>query len=213
MAECCCPPPLNLDPHRGNQGYRRVLWAVLAINAVMFLVEIGAGFAARSASLQADALDFLGDSANYAISLFVVGLALRYRAMAALLKGGTMGAFGLWVIGTIVWHAVHGTLPNAFTMGTVGLAALVANAASFGLLWAYRTGDANMRSAWVCTRNDVLGNIAVLLAAVGVFGTGTGWPDVIVAAIMAALALQGAAVVARQAAEELRRTPMSVAAE
>ena len=213
MAECCCPPPLNLDPHRGNQGYRRVLWAVLAINAVMFLVEIGAGFAARSASLQADALDFLGDSANYAISLFVVGLALRYRAMAALLKGGTMGAFGLWVIGTIVWHAVHGTLPNAFTMGTVGLAALVANAASFGLLWAYRTGDANMRSAWVCTRNDVLGNIAVLLAAVGVFGTGTGWPDVIVAAIMAALALQGAAVVARQAAEDLRRTPMSVAAE
>ena len=213
MAECCCPPPLNLDPHRGNQAYRRVLWAVLAINAVMFLVEIGAGLAAGSASLQADALDFLGDSANYAISLFVVGLALRYRATAALLKGATMGVFGLWVIGTVVWHAVHGTLPSAFTMGTVGLAALVANAASFGLLWAYRTGDANMRSAWICTRNDVLGNVAVLLAAVGVFGTGTGWPDIIVAAIMAALALQGAAVVARQAVEELRRTPMSMAAE
>jgi Co/Zn/Cd efflux system component len=213
MAECCCPPPLNLDSHRGNQAYRRVLWAVLAINAVMFLVEIGAGLAAGSASLQADALDFLGDSANYAISLFVVGLALRYRATAALVKGATMGVFGLWVIGTVVWHALHGTLPSAFTMGTVGLAALVANAASFGLLWAYRTGDANMRSAWICTRNDVLGNVAVLLAAVGVFGTGTGWPDVIVAAIMAALALQGAAVVARQAAEELRRTPMSVAAE
>jgi Co/Zn/Cd efflux system component len=213
MAECCCPPPLNLDSHRGNQAYRRVLWAVLAINAVMFLVEIGAGLAAGSASLQADALDFLGDAANYAISLFVVGMALRYRATAALLKGATMGVFGLWVIGTIVWHTMHGTLPSAFTMGTVGLAALVANAASFGLLWAYRTGDANMRSAWICTRNDVLGNIAVLLAAAGVFGTGTGWPDVIVAAIMAALALQGAAVVARQAAEELRRTPMSVAAE
>jgi Co/Zn/Cd efflux system component len=213
MAECCCPPPLNLDSHRGNQAYRRVLWAVLAINAVMFLVEIGAGLAAGSASLQADALDFLGDAANYAISLFVVGMALRYRATAALLKGATMGVFGLWVIGTVVWHAMHGTLPSAFTMGTVGLAALVANAASFGLLWAYRSGDANMRSAWICTRNDVLGNIAVLLAAVGVFGTGTGWPDVIVAAIMAALALQGAAVVARQAAEELRRTPMSVAAE
>jgi Co/Zn/Cd efflux system component len=213
MAECCCPPPLNLDSHRGNHAYRRVLWAVLAINAVMFLVEIGAGLAAGSASLQADALDFLGDSANYAISLFVVGLALRYRATAALVKGATMGVFGLWVIGTVVWHALHGTLPSAFTMGTVGLAALVANAASFGLLWAYRTGDANMRSAWICTRNDVLGNVAVLLAAVGVFGTGTGWPDVIVAAIMAALALQGAAVVARQAAEELRRTPMSVAAE
>jgi Co/Zn/Cd efflux system component len=213
MAECCCPPPLELDPHRGNQAYRRVLWAVLAINAAMFLVEIGAGLAAGSASLQADALDFLGDAANYAISLFVVGLALRYRATAALVKGATMGAFGLWVIGTIVWHALHGTLPNAFTMGTVGLAALVANAASFGLLWAYRTGDANMRSAWICTRNDVLGNVAVLLAAVGVFGTGTGWPDIVVAAIMASLALQGAAVVARQAAEELRRTPISVAAE
>jgi Co/Zn/Cd efflux system component len=213
MAECCCPPPLNLDPHRGNQAYRRVLWAVLAINAVMFAVEIGAGLAAGSASLQADALDFLGDSANYAISLFVVGLALRYRAMAALLKGATMGVLGLWVIGTVVWHALHGTLPSAFTMGTVGLAALVANVASFGLLWAYRTGDANMRSAWICTRNDVLGNVAVLLAAVGVFGTGTGWPDVIVAAIMAALALQGAGVVIRRAAEELRRTPMSVAAE
>jgi Co/Zn/Cd efflux system component len=213
MAECCCPPPLNLDPQRGNQAYRRVLWAVLAINAVMFLVEIGAGLAAGSASLQADALDFLGDSANYAISLFVVGLALRYRAMAALAKGATMSAFGLWVIGTVGWHAMHGTLPNAFTMGTVGLAALIANAASFALLWAYRSGDANMRSAWICTRNDVLGNIAVLLAAAGVFGTGTGWPDVMVAAIMASLALQGAAVVARQAASELRRTPMSVAAE
>src|SRR5215831_15603837 len=210
---CCTPSPLNLDRHRANPAYRRALWAVLAINGTMFLVEIGAGFAAGSASLQADALDFLGDSANYAISLFVVGLALRYRAIAALVKGTTMGMFGLWVIGTIVWHAVHGTLPNAFTMGTVGLAALVANAASFGLLWAYRTGDANMRSAWICTRNDVLGNIAVLLAAIGVFGTGTGWPDIIVAAIMASLALQGAAVVARQAAEELRRTPMSVAAQ
>jgi Co/Zn/Cd efflux system component len=213
MADCCCtPPPLNLDPHRGNAAYRRVLWAVLAINAVMFLVEIGAGLVAGSASLQADALDFFGDAANYAISLMVVGMALRYRATAALAKGVTMGLFGLWVVGTVVWHAVHGTLPNAFTMGTVGFLALVANAASFGLLWAYRSGDANMRSAWICTRNDVLGNLAVLLAALGVFGTGTGWPDIIVAAIMAALALQGAATVARQALGELRQ-PLSVPAE
>src|SRR5262245_19403158 len=213
MAECCCPPPLKLDSQRGNQAFRRVLWAVLAINAVMFLVEIGAGLAAGSASLQADALDFLGDAANYAISLFVVGLALRYRAMAALAKAATMGVFGLWVIGTIVWHVLHGTLPNAFTMGTVGFAALIANAASFGLLWVHRTGDANMRSAWICTRNDVLGNVAVLLAAIGVFGTGTGWPDIIVAAIMASLALLGAAVVARPAAEELRRPPIPIAAQ
>jgi Co/Zn/Cd efflux system component len=205
MADACCtPPPLNLDRNRGNAGYRRVLWTVLGINAAMFVVEIGAGLAAGSASLQADALDFLGDAANYTVSLLVVGMALRYRASAALAKGITMAAFGLWVIGMVVWHAVHGTLPSAFAMGAVGVAALLTNFASFGLLWAYRNGDANMRSAWICTRNDVLGNIAVLLAAVGVFGTGTGWPDVIVAACMAGLALQGAFAVVRQSSAELK---------
>jgi Co/Zn/Cd efflux system component len=213
MGDCCCTPPaLDLDRNRGNAVYRRVLWAVLAINAAMFLVEIGAGVAAGSASLQADALDFLGDAANYAISLLVVGMALRYRASAAMAKGLTMAAFGSWVIATVIWHAAHGTLPSAFTMGAVGVAALAANAASFGLLWAYRHGDANMRSAWICTRNDVLGNLAVLLAALGVFGTGTGWPDVIVAAIMATLALQGAATVIRHSLSELRQ-PVSVPAE
>jgi Co/Zn/Cd efflux system component len=207
MANCCCtPPPLNLEPHKGDAAiHRRVLWAALAINAGMFLVEIGAGLAAGSASLQADALDFFGDAANYAISLMVVGMALRYRATAALAKGATMGLFGLWVIATVVWHSVHGSLPNAVTMGAVGFAALAANVASFGLLWAYRGADANMRSAWICTRNDVLGNLAVLLAALGVFGTGTGWPDLIVAAIMAALALQGATLVIRQSLRELRQ--------
>jgi Co/Zn/Cd efflux system component len=209
---CCAPPPLKHDPHRGNAGYRRVLWIVLAINAAMFAVEVAAGVMAGSASLQADALDFLGDAGNYAISLFVVGMALRYRAMAAFAKGATMAVFGLWVIGITGWHIWHGTLPHAFTMGAVGLAALAANAASFGLLWAYRRGDANMRSAWICTRNDVLGNVAVLLAALGVFGTGTGWPDFIVAAIMAALALQGAAVVISQSLSELRQ-PLGVPAE
>jgi Co/Zn/Cd efflux system component len=200
----CCDHCHTLDPHRGNAGYRRVLWAVLGINVAMFLIEIGAGVATGSASLQADALDFFGDAANYAISLFVVGMALRYRAMAALAKGSTMGLFGLWIIGTAIWHALQGTLPSAFTMGAVGFLALAANAASFGLLWMYRDGDANMRSAWICTRNDVLGNLAVLIAAAGVFGTGTGWPDVIVAAIMAALAVQGAVTVIRQAMAELR---------
>jgi len=136
MDECCAPPPLNLGGSKKQDAYRRVLWAVLAINAAMFAVEVIAGLAAGSAALQADALDFLGDAANYAISLFVVGMALRYRASAALAKGATMAAFGLWVIGTVVWHAWHGTLPSAFTMGTVGLAALLANAATFGLLWA-----------------------------------------------------------------------------
>ena len=201
MSASCCNPS---DPHRGDAGYRRVLWAVLAINAAMFAVEVAAGVAAGSASLQADALDFLGDAGNYAISLFVVGMALRYRAMAAFLKGATMGVFGVWVLGVTAWHVWHATVPHAVTMGAVGVAALVANAVSFSLLWAYREGDANMRSAWVCSRNDVLGNLAVLLAALGVFGTGTGWPDAVVAAIMACLALQGAWVVLQQSRQELR---------
>src|SRR3990170_3640907 len=170
-ASCCDYAP---DLHRGNAGYRRVLWAVVARIAVMFAVEVAAGLASGSASLQADALDFLGDAGNYAISLFVVGMALQYRAMAARLKGANMGVFGVWVIGVTVWHAWHGTLPEAFVMAAVGTAALLANAVSFALLWALRGGDSNMRSAWICTRNDVLGNFAVLLAALGVFGTGTG---------------------------------------
>jgi Co/Zn/Cd efflux system component len=213
MADCCCTPPhLILGRPKEAAVYKRVLWTALGINAAMFVVEVGAGLASGSASLQADALDFLGDAANYGISLFVVGMALRYRASAALAKGASMGLFGLWVIGTVVWHAWHGTLPHAFTMGAVGVAALAANAASFGLLWAYRNGDANMRSAWICTRNDVLGNLAVLLAALGVFGTGTGWPDVAVAAIMAGLALQGATIVARQSLTELRQPTAAPAA-
>src|SRR5256714_7016757 len=211
MSADCCQDHAS-DPHRGKPVYRRVLWIVLAINATMFMVEIGAGVAAGSASLQADALDFFGDAANYAISLFVIGMALRVRATAALVKGISMGAFGLWVLGTLLWHLAHGTLPSAITMGTVGVAAFAANPGSFVLLWAYRSGDANMRSAWICTRNDAIGNLAVLLAAVGVFGTGTGWPDIIVAAIMAALALQGATIVARQSLAELRQ-PVAVPAE
>jgi Co/Zn/Cd efflux system component len=201
-ASCCCTPAP--DPHRGNAAYRRVLWIVLVINAVMFVVEIGAGLAAGSASLQADALDFLGDAGNYIISLAVLGMALRYRAMAALAKGLTMSAFGFWVVGTVVWHAAMGTVPEPITMGIVGVAALIANAACAVLLYAYRDGDANMQSVWICSRNDVLGNLAVLLAALGVFGTGTGWPDLVVAAIMANLALQGAIVVIRQAGVELQ---------
>jgi Co/Zn/Cd efflux system component len=208
-ASCCGAPANDTAP---DTGYRRVLWLALAINAAMFLAEIGAGLAAGSASLQADALDFLGDSGNYAISLLVVGMALRYRATASLVKGATMGLFALWVICVTFRHAAYGTVPQAVTMGAVGFTALAANAVSFALLWAYRGGDSNMRSAWICSRNDVLGNLAVLLAALGVFGTGSGWPDIIVAAIMAALALQGASMVLRQALAELHQSaiPASV---
>jgi Co/Zn/Cd efflux system component len=207
MSEHCCShhhvPDPAADPAR-QAIYRRILWLALAINLGMFLVEILASVAASSASLQADAVDFLGDTANYAISLFVLGMASRYRAIAALIKGASMGALGVSVLVTIGWHLIHGTVPEAVTMGAVGSAALVANSVVFGLLSAFRTGDANLRSVWLCARNDVLGNLAVLLAALGVFGTGSGWPDLIVASSMALLALQGAWVVVSHAAAELR---------
>jgi Co/Zn/Cd efflux system component len=207
---CCAREHHTADDRQHDQRYRRVLWVVLCINAALFLIEIIAGVAAGSASLQADALDFLADAGNYGISLFVAGMALRYRARAALAKGATMGIFGLWVIGTTGWHALHETLPYAGTMGVVGFTALVANAVCFGLLWAYRSGDSNMRSVWICSRNDVIGNVAVLLAALGVFGTGAGWPDVIVAAAMAGLSAQGAWQVIRQAFGELQEEPLMV---
>jgi len=178
---------------------------VLAINAVMFLIEIVAGLAAGSVALQADSLDFFADAANYGISLFVLGLGVRWRASAALVKGASMGLFGLWVIGSVIWHALHGTVPGWGTMGIVGMAALTANALCLALLYAWREGDANMRSVWICSRNDVIANMAVLAAAAGVFGSGTGWPDIIVAAVMAALAIQGATTVVRQALNELRQ--------
>jgi Co/Zn/Cd efflux system component len=192
------------DPGR-DARYRRVLWVVLVINAVMFLVEISAGLAGGSVSLQSDALDFLGDAGNYGISLLVVGTALHLRAKVALIKGVTMGLFGCWVIAVTAWHAVADTLPQVVTMGAVGFAALLANAAVLALLWAYRSGDSNLRSVWLCSRNDVIGNSAVLVAALGVFGTGSGWPDVMVAAVMGLLALQGAWLVVRQASGELRQ--------
>lgn len=213
MSAHCCANGHHEDEHRRRDArYRRVLWVVLAINASMFLVEIVAGLAAGSVSLQADALDFLADAGNYGISLFVIGMALQYRARAALVKGATMGLFGLWVVGATVWHAAAGTLPHAVTMGAVGFAALLANAAVFAMLWAHREGDSNMRSVWICSRNDVISNFAVILAALGVFGTGTGWPDIVVAAVMGALALQGAWVVIQHASGELRQTQQPLAA-
>jgi Co/Zn/Cd efflux system component len=196
-----------------DRAYRRMLWAVLAINGAMFVLEVGAGIASGSVSLLADAVDFLGDAGNYAITLFVLGMGLAARARASLVKALTMGAFGLWVIGMAAWNVYTGSTPHAYTMGVVGTAALLANFAAFGLLWRFRDGDSNMRSAWICTRNDVLGNCAVLLAALGVFGTGTAWPDIVVAGVMGGLAVYGALVVARHALGELRPHPTPAAAE
>jgi Co/Zn/Cd efflux system component len=149
-------------------------------------------------------LDFFGDAANYAISLGVAGLALTWRARAALVKGGTLIVFALWVLCSIAWDAVNGALPQAEVMGGVGLAALIANGGVALMLYQFRSGDANRRSVWICSRNEAVGNAAVLLAALGVFGTGTGWPDVIVAAIMGGLGLWGGWQIVSQARDELR---------
>lgn len=175
----------------------------MAINAAMFVVEIVAGTAAGSASLLADSLDFLADSANYAISLLVLGSVLAVRAKAAMAKGISLGFIGLAVAGNVVYQIMNGQVPKAEVMGAIGLLALVANVASAIMLFAFRRGDANMRSVWICSRNDAIGNIAVMLAAVGVFGTGTNWPDIIVAAVLAGLALSGAVQIVRQARQEL----------
>jgi Co/Zn/Cd efflux system component len=180
------------------------LWVALIVNAGFFVTEIVAGAAAGSASLQADALDFFGDAANYAISLWVAGMALAWRTRAAVAKGGTLIVFALWVVGNTTWHALNGTLPQTQVMGAVGVAALIANGAVALMLYRYRDGDANRRSVWICSRNDAIGNLAVMLAAMGVFGTGTGWPDVIVAAIMGGLGLWGGWQIITQARVELR---------
>jgi Co/Zn/Cd efflux system component len=174
----------------------------------MFVAEAVSGLISGSASLQADALDFLGDAANYAISLAVVGMALTWRARAAMLKGVTMVAFGGWVVGVTLWGLWQGRTPDAPLMGAIGLAALVANVAVAVMLFGFRTGDANMRSVWICSRNDAVGNVAVMLAALGVFGTGSRWPDLAVAAVMALLALQGGVQVVREARRELQRSPV-----
>jgi Co/Zn/Cd efflux system component len=190
-------------PHN-NPAWRRALWIALGINTTMFAVELIAGIAGGSRALQADALDFLGDAANYAISLGVAGLALAWRARAALVKGATIFGFGFYVLLSALWALSRGTLPHADVMGAVGFVALFANGGVALMLYRFRDGDANMRSVWICSRNDALGNVAVLLAAVGVFGTGSGLPDIIVAAIMAGLALWGGAQILQHAIGELR---------
>ena len=195
------------DPAPGGSapaGYARALWVALAVNALMFAVELGAGVSARSVSLLADAIDFFGDTANYAISLAVLSLHFAVRARTALLKAACMAVFGLAVLARAAWSAWYGMVPEPATMGLVGMLAFAANVAVAVLLYRFREGDANMRSVWLCTRNDALGNLAVIAAALGVFGTGTGWPDLIVATAMAVLALTAAWTVTRHARDELR---------
>lgn len=215
MAGSCCESTCGSAKALTDNRWRRALWIALVVNAGMFAVELGAGVAADSRSLQADALDFFGDAANYAISLAVAGAVLAWRARAALLKGATLLVLGFWVLASTGYAAYAGTLPHAETMGIIGGMALVANVAIALLLYRFRTGDANMRSVWICSRNDAIGNIAVVAAAAGVFGTGSAWPDLIVAAVLAALSISGGVQIIRQARGELLgvRAPTLQAAE
>ncbi len=209
MSDGCCQSACGSEKAKADPRWRRILWIALIVNAAMFLVEMIGGAAADSRALQADAIDFLGDAANYAVSLAVVGMTLAWRARAALLKSRFMLGFAAWVFGSAVLAFVDGASPDPATMGAVGLLALTVNAGVALLLFRYRTGDANMRSVWICSRNDAIGNVAVMLAALGVFGTGSALPDLIVASIMAGLALTGGLQVFRQAMAELLTSPVA----
>jgi len=202
-AHCCehdTPAPQTvIDLPR----YRRVLWVALVVNAAMFAIEIIGGVQAGSLSLLADAVDFAGDALNYGVSLAVLAASVAWRARAAVVKALSMMGFGLFVLGSAVWSVWHGEVPAAATMGAVATLALAANLGVAWMLYAFREGDANMRSVWLCTRNDAISNLAVMAAALGVFGTGTAWPDLAVAGLMAALALHGGWQVLGQARREI----------
>jgi cation diffusion facilitator family transporter len=210
MSDSCCSNQPKFDGT--SAGFRRALWAVIAINAAMFLVEMGAGALSGSQALQADALDFLGDSFTYGISLFVIGMSVRVRAGAALFKGVSLGAMGVAVLAMTLYRVFVAGVPDAPVMGAIGFLALAANMGSVLILMRYRDGDANVRSVWLCSRNDAIGNVAVMLAAIGVWLTGTPWPDLIVATLMAGLFLRSAIQIITQALDE-RREAVRIAAE
>lgn len=196
---CCSPPAPSADPR-----YRRILGIALVLNITMFGVEIAGSVQSGSVSLLADAIDFLGDAANYGISLAVLGLAIGWRARASIVKAICMAGFGTFVLGRAIWSFLQGGVPETLTMGAIAVLALCVNVGVALMLYRYRTGDSNMRSVWICSRNDAIGNIVVGLAALGVLGTGRAWPDLVVATGMALLALSGAWTVSRLALRELR---------
>ncbi|MGH1575715.1 cation transporter [Planktotalea sp.] len=198
----CCGHDTKFDGV--SDDYKRRLWIVITLNALMFFVEMTAGHLAKSQALQADALDFAGDALTYGISLAVIGASLRARTNAALFKGISLLLMGLWVLGSTVYRVFYVGVPTAEIMGFVGFLALLTNLASVLLLVRYKDGDANVRSVWLCSRNDAIGNVAVMFAALGVWGTASGWPDLIVATIMAGLFLSSAFQIVRQALTEKR---------
>lgn len=203
----CCGQDAKFDG--ASVAFKRSLIAVISINGAMFITEIVAGITAGSQALLADALDFLGDTATYAISLAVIGMPLIVRAKAALFKGISLALMGFWVFGSTLYHVLVTTTPQAAVMGAVGFLALLANLASVLLLLKYRNGDANVRSVWLCSRNDAIGNIAVILAASGVWASKTAWPDLLVAGLMASLFLWSALQIIRQARAEILQTELA----
>ncbi len=203
MPGCCQQPE---PPATTSARYRRVLWTVIALNLAMFVVEMIGGIQGKSLALQADALDFLGDSITYAMTLAVLGAALRVRATAALIKGASLALLAAWILGSAIYRIVVLGEPSALVMGAIGTLALAANVASALLLMRYREGDANVRSVWLCSRNDAIGNCAVLAAAALVAVTHTPWPDLAVAAAMAALFLNSSIQIVRQSIGELAAT-------
>lgn len=233
---CCTPPPLafpakpaTADHHSGSAccsggvlafdgmdaRYKRVLWTVIGINGAMFLTEMVAGQLAGSQALKADALDFLADTITYGLSLAVIGASLRTRATAALFKGLSLSFMALWVFGSTIYQTLILGVPSAEVMGVIGFLALAANLGSVLLLRPYKDGDANVRSVWLCSRNDAIGNVVVMAAAIGVWGTSTAWPDLAVAALMAGIFLTSSVQILRQAWSEYREGhhPRPAAAE
>jgi Co/Zn/Cd efflux system component len=200
MAGCCSVP----EPKQPDPRFRKELWFALWINLAMFVVEGAASLHSGSVSLLADAIDFFGDSANYVLSLSVLSMGMLWRGRAAMVKGITMALFGFAVLGRALWVAQSGITPEPFTMGAVGLLALIANMVVAITLFKFRAGDSDMRSVWLCSRNDAIGNVAVMAAALGVFGTGTAWPDLAVATVMGLLAITAGVSVVRHARSDIR---------
>ena len=205
---CSCSGPKNTAP---SAGFRKALWFALVVNVVMFAVEGIASLQSGSVSLMADAIDFFGDSANYILSLSVLSMGMLWRSRAAWVKGVTMTLFGLVVWARALWLMQTGTVPEPLTMGLVGILALVANVSVALVLYRFREGDSDMRSVWLCSRNDAIGNLAVMAAALGVFGTGSAWPDLAVAAIMGTLAVTAGISVIRHARSDMAQASANAA--
>jgi cation diffusion facilitator family transporter len=205
--DACCHHKADEVAALAKQGRRRVLVLVLAINVAMFVVEFGAGIVARSTALMADSVDMLGDALVYALSLYALSRSDRWKAGAALVKGVTILAFGGWIAFEIVGKLASGVVPMSSSMAVFGALALAANVLCLTLLWRYRGADLNMRSTFECSRNDVIANVGVLIAAAGVWWTGAAWPDIAVGAIVAVLFLRSAVSVIGEAWPAFRATP------